>query len=106
MNNSISGKERIADKLYFVTRIGIILSIVLMFFLAANPAKICGYINKNMSLLTSGLSYNRLVEDCARAFRQEWIYESSFKLLFVASLIACLGILITIVCGCMSLWCD
>lgn len=103
MNNSISGKERIADKLYYVTRIGIILSIVLMFFPAANPAKICGYINKNMSLLTSGLSYNRLVEDCARAFRQGWIVESSFQLLFVASLIACFGILITIVCGCMSL---
>lgn len=103
MNNSISGKERIADKLYYVTRIGIILSIVLMFFPAANPAKICGYINKNMSLLTSGLSYNRLVEDCARAFRQGWIVESSFQLLFAASLIACFGILITIVCGCMSL---
>lgn len=103
MNNTISGKERVADKLYYINRLSIILSIVLMFFPAANPAKICGYINKNMSLLTSGLSYNRLVEDCARAFRQGWVAESSFQLLFAASLIACFGILITIVCGCMSL---
>ncbi|MBQ7919672.1 MAG: sugar ABC transporter permease [Lachnospiraceae bacterium] len=103
MNNTKSGKERIADKIYYINRISILLSIVLMFFPAANPAKICGYINKNMSLLTSGLSYNRLVEDCGRAFRQGWIAESSFQLLFAASLIACLGILITIVCGCMSL---
>ncbi len=103
MNNSISGKERIADKLYYISRLSIILSIVLMFFPAVNPAKICGYINKNMSLLTSGLSYGRLVENCSRAFRQGWIYESSFQLLFAASLIACLGILIAVVCGCMSL---
>ncbi|MBQ8821529.1 MAG: sugar ABC transporter permease [Lachnospiraceae bacterium] len=103
MNNTKSGKERTADKLYYINRISILVSIVLMFFPAANPAKICGYINKNMSLLTSGMSYNRLIEDCGRAFRQGWIAESSFQLLFAASLVACVGILITIVCGCMSL---
>ena len=103
MNETKTGKERIADKVYYINRVSILLSIVLMFFPATNPAKVCGYINKNMSLLTSGLSYNRLVENCSRAFRQGWISESSFKLLFVASLIACVGILITIVCGCMSL---
>ncbi len=103
MNNEMTGKERLADKIYYLNRIAIIFSIVLMFFPGVNPAKVCGYINKNMSLLTSGLSYNGLVENCTRAFRQGWVNESSFKLLFVASLITCIGVAIAVVCGCMSL---
>lgn len=103
MNETKTGKERLADKIYYLNRIGILLSIVLMFFPGVNPARVCGYINKNMSLLTSGMSYNGLVEECGRAFRQGWISEGSFQLLFAASLIACIGIALTAVCGCMSL---
>ena len=103
MNSEKTGGERLADKLYYLNRIGILFSVVLMFFPGVNPAKVCGYINKNMSLLTSGMSYNDLVEQCTRAFRQGWIYESSFQLLFVASLITCIGIAVAAVCGCMSL---
>lgn len=103
MNETKTGKERLADKIYYLNRIGILLSIVLMFFPGVNPARVCGYINKNMSLLTSGMSYSGLVEECGRAFRQGWISESSFQLLFAASLITCIGIALTAVCGCMSL---
>lgn len=103
MNSEKTGGERLADKMYYLNRIGILFSIVLMFFPGVNPAKVCGYINKNMSLLTSGISYNGLIEQCTRAFRQGWINESSFKLLFFASMITCIGIAVTAVCGCMSL---
>ncbi len=103
MNETKTGKERLADKLYYLNRIGILLSIVLMFFPGINPAKVCGYINKNMSLLTSGISYNGLIEECGRAFRQGWLSEGSFRLLFIASMVTCIGIGLTAVCGCMSL---
>ena len=103
MKKKKSGRERVADWIYYLNRLGIITSIVLLFFPAFNPAKVCGYINKNMSLLTSGLSYSGLIEECERAFRMEWIYESSFRLLYYGSMVACIGIAITIICGCTSL---
>lgn len=103
MNSTKSERERMADWIYYINRFGIIMSIILLFFPAFNPAKVCGYINKNMSLLTSGLSYSGLVEECERAFRMGWINESSFKILHYGSALACVGIAITIVCGCTSL---
>ncbi len=103
MNKKKSGRERVADWIYYLNRLGIITSIILLFFPAFNPAKVCGYINKNMSLLTSGLSYSGLIEECERAFRMEWVFESSFRLLYYGSMVACIGIAITIICGCMSL---
>lgn len=98
-----SVKELTAEKLYIVTRIGALLSVVMMLFPGINPSKICDYINKNMSLFTSGIAYKELVKECGRAFTKGWISEGSFKLLFASSLIACIGIALIAVCGCMSL---
>ncbi len=103
MSKKLSGRERTANIIYYLNRLAIIFSIVMMFFPGINPAKVCGYINKNMSLLTTGTSYSRLIEECTRAFRQGWVVESSFQLLYYASMITCIGIVITVVCGCMSL---
>ena len=98
-----SVKELTAEKLYIVTRIGALLSVVMMLFPGINPSKICDYINKNMSLFTSGIAYKELIKECGRAFTKGWISEGSFKLLFASSLIACIGIALIAVCGCMSL---
>ena len=68
MEKKQTGKERIAGYIYYVARIGVLLSIVMMFFPGLNPAKICDYINKTMSLFTSGISYGSLTEQCVRAF--------------------------------------
>ncbi len=103
MKNSKIGKERAAGYLYYVTRIGALLSIVLMFFPALNPAKVCDYISKNMSLFTSGVSYSGLVKQCTRAFNQGWISESSFVILFISCLITCVGIAAVSAMGCMSI---
>ena len=103
MNETKSGKEKIADKLYYIVRIGTLLSLVFMLFPGVNPAKICGYVNKNMSLFTSGISYANLTRECGRAFREGWIMESSFQILRTGSLIACIGICLMAICGCMSL---
>lgn len=103
MKENITGKEKIAGYLYYVARIAALLSVFLIFFPAFNPAKICGYINKNMSLFTAGISYSGLVEQCARAFSQRWIQQSSFVILFISSMVTCLGIASVAVMGCMSL---
>lgn len=102
MNNKSAG-EKISEKLYYFTRIGTLLSVVMMLFPKINPAKICDYVNKNMSLFTTGTSYKNLIKECTRAFKMGWVDQSSFKLLFVASLITCLGIALTAACACTSL---
>lgn len=102
MEKSKKGRERISNYLYVLVRIAIILSIVMMFFPGLNPAKICDYISKNMSLFTSGISYGGLVKECTRAFNQRWIQESTFILLFVSSMLTCIGIAATGAMGCMS----
>ena len=102
MDKQIQGKEKVAGYLYYVTRIATLLSLVMIFFPAFNPAKVCDFINKNMSLFTSGISYSGLVEQCVRAFRMEWVQESSFQIIFVSSMITCIGIALEAVTACMS----
>ncbi len=103
MKDKPSSNQPVVDKLYYVSRIGALLSVVLMLFPGINPSRICGYINKNMSLFTSGIAYSELVKECERAFTKGWIQESSFQLLFASSLIVCIGIALLAVCACMSL---
>ncbi|MBS7240027.1 MAG: sugar ABC transporter permease [Acetatifactor sp.] len=103
MGEKEASKERIAGKLYYFSRVSALLSVVLMLFPGINPARICGYINKNMSLFTSGIAYSELVSECQRAFTKGWLQESSFRLLFASCLIICIGIVLTGICACMSL---
>lgn len=103
MKNSISGKERAAGYVYYVTRIGALLSVVMMFFPGVNPTKICDYISKNMSLFTSAVSYSGLTNQCTRAFKMGWVQESTFVLLFISSIVVALGIAGVAAMGCMSI---
>lgn len=102
MKDSRTGAEKTAGYLYYIARIAALLSVVLIFFPAFNPAKICDFISKNMSLFTSGISYSGLVSQCTRAFNQNWIQESSFVILFISSMICIIGIAATAAMGCMS----
>ncbi|MGN0779368.1 MAG: ABC transporter permease [Aristaeellaceae bacterium] len=92
-----------AERLYYPLRIAVIAAVVFLFIPALNPARISGMINQNMSLFTSGTAYGSLINEFGRAFRKEWVSESSFRLLFAASLIGCLGICACVAAGCMSL---
>lgn len=103
MKKEITGREKAAGYAYYVLRLGALASALLMFLPALNPAKICDYVNKNMSLFTSAISYSELVKNCLRAFNQGWMQQSSFVLLSGASIVACLGIIATAVTACMSL---
>lgn len=103
MNGSQSQKEKAADKLFYPVRIAILLSVVFLFVPNLNPARISGMINRNLSLFTSGISYTNLVDGFGRAFRREWIAESTMQLLFAAALVVCIGVAVCAVSGCMSL---
>jgi len=103
MKKELTGREKVANWLYYFVRIATLLSVVMVFFPAFNPGKISGLINKNMSLFTSAISYGSLTENCIRAFDKGWVSETSFVILFVSSMIMVIGIIGTSAMGCMSI---
>ena len=103
MKNKKTGKEKFTEILYYIMRVAILALVILIFFPGMNPAKVCDYVNKNMSLFTSGIAYSDLTKLCVRAFDKGWVHEYSFIILFVSSLLTCLGIAATGAMGCMSL---
>jgi len=96
-------KEKTADRLYYVYRLGAAILFVILFLPALNPARICGLINRSISLLTSGFSYGNLVSNFGRAFKKGWVEESTMKLLSHSSLVICLGIVAAVAGACLSL---
>ena len=95
--------ERISDKIYWALRTVIVLNIIALFFPSMNPARLSAMINKNLSLFSCGVSYESIVANCGRAFRQNWVSEDSFKLIFMCSMIVIIAVVIIAVSGCMSL---
>ena len=96
-------RELISDKIYYVIRIGILLSVVFLFIPGVNPARVCGLVNKNISLFTAGISYSTLTSEFGRALRKGWVDVASTYLLYGSSLAVCIGIAANAACGCMSL---
>lgn len=92
-----------ADKVYYIQRIASLLAAVLVFFPAANPARICTMINKNLSLFTSGISYSSVTAEMGRALNKGWIDTGTIYLVFAGALIMLLGIVALGAGGCMSL---
>lgn len=103
MNKAKTKQENISDKLYYLFRIAILVSVVFLFIPVLNPVRISGMINKNMSLFTSGVSYSSLTAEFGRAIKKEWVMESSLKILYGSALAVCIGIATNAASGCMSL---
>ncbi len=103
MDKSKTVKGLASDKLYYFIRAAVLLSVIFLFVPALNPSRICGLINKNLSLFTSGVAYSTLTADFGRAFRKGWVEKSSIQMLYVSSLAVCLGIAANAASGCMSL---
>lgn len=95
-------KEKVANKLYILLRISIISGVFILFVPAINPARICELISKNLSLFTSGVFYSRLTENFGRAFTKGWVGTMTTQVLFVSSMIVCIGFAICVVGGCFS----
>lgn len=103
MKRNVIDREWISDKCYYFVRIAILLSVIVLFIPALNPARICGLINKNISLFTSGISYSSLTEGFGRALKKGWVERSSIRMLYVSSLGICIGIVGNAASGCLSL---
>lgn len=103
MNSTKTSKELIADKLYYIIRIAIVLSVIFLFIPNLNPSRISGMINKNMSLFTAGISYSSLTDGFGRAFKKGWVDAASMQILYVSSMALILGIAACGASGCMSL---
>ncbi|HBG01909.1 MAG TPA: sugar ABC transporter permease [Firmicutes bacterium] len=68
-----------------------------------NPARVTDLINKTISLFTSAVSYSRLTAEAIRAVRLGWVLESNFVLIFMASIVLCLGILFALLGAALSI---
>ena len=91
------------DKVYYVTRISLLFAFVLVFFSEFNPARIFTQMNKNLSLLTSALSYNRLVINIKYEINHNYFYKSDIRSLMIASALMVVGVIILSVAACVSL---
>ena len=95
--------EKIAGIIYYFLRIAVTVNVVLMFFPSFNPARLSDLIGKNLSLFSCGVSYDTIVQNFGRAFRQGWVNESSFHKLNTFSFMIILAVIILIGGACMSL---
>lgn len=102
MNEIKTKRELTADRMYYFVRILILLSVVFLFIPAWNPAKISNAMNQNLSLFTTGISYNTLIDGFGRAFKKGWANESTFQILQFSAMGTCLGVAALIASGCMS----
>lgn len=103
MKEEKTGKKGALGAIYAVQRIATILAIAIAFFPVANPAKICKLVSSKISLFTSAVSYSSLTDDCARAFRMNWVSESVFVVAYIGAILVVLGIIATGASACMSL---
>lgn len=91
------------DKIYYITRISILLAFVPIFFSEFNPVRIFTKMNKNVSLLTSALSYDRLIVNVKYEIKMNYFFESDFRKLMLAAALMLAGMLIAAAAACISL---
>lgn len=107
MKEELSPREKTANKLYLPFRIITLFSVVLLFFPAWNPANMItqagqAKIKGTASLFTNAISYNSLTDGLGRAFRQGWLQEGLFMLLFAACILILIGMILAGAACCMS----
>lgn len=91
------------DKLYYVTRISTMFAFLIMFFSEFNPARIYTQMNKNVSLFTTAISYDKLIVNVAFEMRRGLITRGHFTLLMGAAGLVCIGVIALTISACVSL---
>ena len=89
--------------IYITMRIAVLAEIIFLFIPSLNPSRITSLISHNLSFFTSGVSYSQLISGFGKAFRKEWISESSTVFLMISSLVSCLGIFLQCLGACATL---
>ncbi len=107
MKEELSPREKTANKLYIPLRILMVLSAVLLFFPAINPALMItsagqAKVSGTASLFTCAISYSNLTNGLNRAFRVGWVSQGLFVMLYIACILLVLGIAAAAAAGCMS----
>lgn len=98
-----SSIDRTIQMILYVYRFAIILLVISLFVPVLNPGRITSLINENMSLFTSGVSYISLTNNTIRAINQGWVQATSFMTLFIGCMLACVGVIGSVIGGCTSL---
>lgn len=107
MKEALSPREKTANKLYVPLRVLMVLSAVLLFFPAINPALMItsagqAKVSGTASLFTCAVSYANLTNGLNRAFRVGWVSQGLFVMLYIACILLVLGIVAAAAAGCMS----
>ncbi len=95
--------EKISDVIFWFLRGLTVINVVMLFFPAFNPAKICSEIGRNLSLFTCGMSYDSVVTNVGRALKRGWLPQGAFELLCASSIIIIVACIVLAAGGCMSL---
>lgn len=98
-----SSKGYVVDMIIYIYRAAIIFLVISLFIPRLNPANISSLINDNMSLFTSGVSYSSLTNNTLRAINRGWVQKEIFNILFIGSMLSCVGVIGAIIGACMSL---
>ena len=100
-----TGPRENAGKLipFWIHRLVILLSGLMIFFSPVNPGRVSGMINENASLFTTAVSFDTITNIMGRALKKEWILSGDIRFLMRACAVVTIGILLSAVGGCMSL---
>lgn len=91
------------DKLYYIIRLSTIVMIVMIFFSEFNAGRIFSQMNKNVSLLTAAVSYDRLVVNVIYEIRCGYFLSGDFIRIMISSGMMIVGMLAVGAAACISL---
>lgn len=101
---SLPGEEYgVKKQLYILIRIAVVLAIILLFIPTLNPARISDLINRNISLFTTGISFDQLTSGMGKAFTKNWLDKSTIVILMIGGGASCIGIILQTVSACATL---
>lgn len=103
MSEQISKQKKTIEAQYWFIRIAALLSVVMIFFPGMNAAKVSAKISKNLSVFTTAVSYNSLVNDVKFYLRVEELPASAFKGIQAGAIILLIGIVLACAAACISL---
>ena len=88
---------------YWLHRILILFTGLLVFFPQVNPGRISLKISEFTSLFTTAISRSTITNSMGRILREDWIRQSDITLLMIGAAVIIVGILLSAVGGCMSM---
>lgn len=96
-------KQSLADKVLIPLRVIALITVNLMFFPALNPSRFSTtWINKNLSLFSSAISYSKLSAEIGRPLRAGWITEKTMIILYICLVAAVVGLVVLAAGVCMT----